>query len=175
MNTVKKYVDQILLLLTSVLFLVMVAITSWQVIARYVFENPSAFTEEFLRFGLIWLSMLAAAYVVGRRAHISFTIISDKLRGSKKFTLDLFIQGIFLVFALVIMIYGGGKAVSLTMAQISPSLGMPMGLVYLSLPVSGVLITFYSILNINNIIKSKYDRNIQFKDEVEMNKAGETI
>ncbi len=46
------------------------------------------------------------------------------------------------------MIFGGFKAVSVTMGQLSPSLGIPMGLVYLAVPVSGILILVYSLLNL---------------------------
>jgi TRAP-type C4-dicarboxylate transport system permease small subunit len=175
METLKKYVDKILLFVTATLFLVLVAITAWQVVARYILDNPSTVTEEFVRYGLIWLSMLAASYVVGKRSHIAFTIISDRFKGSKKLGLELFIQAIFLVFSLAIMLYGGGKAVSLTMAQISPALGLPMGIVYLSLPVSGVLITFYSIFNIVQLLKEKKVSVAEEKDNVEYNKVGEMI
>jgi TRAP-type C4-dicarboxylate transport system permease small subunit len=133
----------------------MVAITFWQVISRYVLNNPSTITEEFLRFSLIWLSMLSAAYVVGKKSHIAFTLLSDNLNNSKKIVIDIVIQAAFFVFAAIIMLYGGGKAVSLTMAQISPSLNVPMGLVYLSLPISGMLIIFYSFLNLLELLEQR--------------------
>jgi TRAP-type C4-dicarboxylate transport system permease small subunit len=155
MQSMKKIVDKVLKVVTSTLFLIMVAITFWQVISRYVLNNPSTITEEFLRFSLIWLSMLAAAYVVGKKSHIAFTLLSDNLKNSKKIVIDIVIQASFFVFAAVIMVYGGGKAVSLTMAQISPSLNVPMGLVYLSLPVSGILIIFYSFLNLLELLEQR--------------------
>ncbi|WP_077622405.1 TRAP transporter small permease [Sediminibacillus massiliensis] len=175
MKSVKKYLDKTLLFVTSSLFLVMVTITTWQVMARYIFQNPSTVTEEFLRFSLIWLSMLTAAYVVGKRTHIKFTLVSDRLKGSKKRGLEIFIQAMFLVFSLGIMVFGGGKAVSLTMAQLSPSLGIPMGFVYLALPVSGVLIAFYSALNLAETLK---ERNAPVADETkedEARKVGEAL
>ena len=49
------------------------------------------------------------------------------------------------------MVQGGANAVSIALYQISPALGIPMGLVYLSLPVSGVMIILYSILNIKDM------------------------
>lgn len=36
----------------------------------------------------------------------------------------------------------------LTMTQVTASLGIPMGIVYTVVPLSGVIIVFYSILNI---------------------------
>ena len=41
------------------------------------------------------------------------------------------------------------------MKQISAALGISMGYIYSVLPLSGILIVFYSINNILNIIKEK--------------------
>lgn len=155
MPNFKKYVDKTLELITGTLFLAMIAITTWQVISRYILNSPSTLSEEFLRFSLIWLSMLSAAYVVGKKSHIAFTLLRDRLANKNKLVIDIVIQASFLVFAAVIMLFGGGKAVSLTMAQISPSLQVPMGLVYLSLPVSGIFILFYSFSNLVGLFGEK--------------------
>lgn len=157
MQNVKKYLDKILEVVTITLFLVMVAVTMWQVISRYILNDPSSVTEEFLRFGLIWLSMLAAAYVVGKKEHIAFSLLSEKLSPSNKLILDTIIQASFLIFAVIIMIYGGGRATTLTMGQISPSLHLPMGYVYLSLPVSGVFALIYSIINLKDLYSNNDD------------------
>lgn len=159
MKRIKVLSDRTLEFITGTLFLIMVAITMWQVISRYILNNPSTVTEEFLKFALIWLSMLAAAYVVGKKSHIAFTLLSDRLKDQKKLTIDIVIQIGFLFFSAIIMVFGGVKAVSITMAQLSPSLQLPMGLIYLSLPVSGVFIFFYSI---NNLLELFVERKASF-------------
>ncbi|MEI3609013.1 TRAP transporter small permease [Pseudogracilibacillus sp. SO10305] len=164
MNKIKYYLDKIVEFITVFLFSLMIIITTWQVISRYILKNPSTTSEEFIRFSLIWLSMLAAAYVVGKKSHISITLFSDSLNSQKRKIIDAFIQFSFLIFAIIILIYGGLKAVSLTMGQISPSLNLPMGYVYLALPVSGLLIIIYSIINIINIFQDK--RTINSIDEM---------
>ncbi|WP_338786529.1 TRAP transporter small permease [Metabacillus sp. FJAT-53654] len=155
MRNLKKSVDRIIEFLTCTLFVVMVAVASWQVLSRFILKSPSTFTEELLRYSLIWLAMLAAAYVVGKNQHIAITFLRDRLVENSKITLDIVIQSIFLLFAAIIMIYGGGRAVSLTMAQISPALHLPMGFVYLALPLSGVFILFYSTTNIIELMNKK--------------------
>lgn len=84
MQSVKKMVDRILEFITATLFLVMVGVTTWQVISRYILNAPSSMTEEFIKFSLIWLSMLSAAYVVGKKSHIAIKLLSSKLTSSKK-------------------------------------------------------------------------------------------
>lgn len=155
MNTkLRKYLDRTLEFITCTLLMIMVAITTWQVITRYILNDPSEVTGEFLRFGLIWFSLLAGAYVVGKKSHIAITFLSDRLKDNKKLILDTIIQVSFILFA-AIMLFGGAKAVSLTMAQTSPSLGLSMGYVYLSLPVSGVLILFYCLTNLLDLFDQR--------------------
>ena len=155
MITLKKYLDKILEIVCSVVLLVMILMVMWQVIARSILNNPSTLTEEFVRFSLVWLAMLASAYVVGKKSHLSVTLLSDSLNEKNKRILEIIIQVLFIIFSVIIMIYGGSRATSLTMSQISPSLGIPLGLVYLSVPVSGVFMLIYSVINLFTIISQQ--------------------
>src|SRR5699024_12867719 len=92
MESVYRLVERVLECITIILFLVMVGVTTWQVISRYVLNAPSSMTEEFVKISLIWLSMLSAAYVVGKKSHIAITLLSGKLVDSKKLILDYIIQ-----------------------------------------------------------------------------------
>lgn len=155
MRNLKKSVDRVIEFITCTLFIIMVAVSSWQVLSRFILKSPSTFTEELLRYNLIWLAMLAAAYVVGKNQHIAITFLRDRIIEDSKIKLDIVIQSIFILFSAVIMVYGGGKAVFLTMAQISPALHLPMGFVYLALPLSGLFILFYSTINILELLNKQ--------------------
>lgn len=144
----KKIMNQLLEIIGAVLLLAMVGVVLWQVFSRTVLGNPNTVTEEFVRFGLVWFAMLSSAYVVGQKAHLAVTILSEKLTGTRSWVLEIVVQTLFLLFATIIMVYGGMNAVTLTMGQLSPSLGISMGYVYLSVPVSGCLIVVYSLINL---------------------------
>lgn len=148
MKGIRKGLDKILEILGSIILSLMIAVVLYQVFTRAVLNNPNTVTEELVRFGLVWLSMLASAYVVGKKSHLAVTLLSDKLSGKNKRRLEIIVQILFLLFASIIMVYGGWKAVSVTMGQISPSLSLSMGYVYLSVPVSGVIMFIYSLLNL---------------------------
>lgn len=158
MKNLRNYIDKTVELVGVVLLSIMVLTVLWQVFTRTVLNNPNTITEEFVRFSLVWLSLLASAYVVGKQMHLNVSLLSDKLEGKNRFILDIVIQCLFLLFAVIIMIFGGIKGVSITMGQISPSLGIPMGYVYLAVPVSGVIMLMYSLLNL-------YDRINEEKKE----------
>lgn len=147
MKKVRIAIDRSLQTVCCFLFMVMVVTASWQVISRYVLDSPSTISEAFLRCSLIWLSMLAIAYVAGRREHVSLTLFTDRLTGMWKVASNLLTEILFIVFAAFVMIHGGFQAASNTMSQIYPMLNIPKGLIYLSLPVSGSIIVIYCLLN----------------------------
>lgn len=148
MQTIRSILDKVLEVVCSIVLVVMIVTVLFQVFSRTVLNSPNTITEELVRFGLVWLSMLGSAYVVGKKSHLAVTLLSDNLNGRNKRLLTIVVQVLFLLFAAIIMVYGGWQAVSVTMGQISPSLSIPMGLVYLSVPVSGVLMFIYSLLNL---------------------------
>ncbi|MCP8898271.1 TRAP transporter small permease [Gilvimarinus xylanilyticus] len=146
-NRVRKTLDRIIVSVCSIWLLAMVAMTCWQIISRYLLGVPSTYSEEFLRFSLVWVSMLTIAYVVGLRKHVRFTLFSDKASEKAQRYWQIFIELAFLAFAVFILVQGGYHASSITMNQISPSLGLPMGYVYLALPIAGAVLALYSLLN----------------------------
>lgn len=148
MKTVRIFLNRLLELLCSVILVVMVVLVLYQIFSRTILNSPNTATEELVRFGLVWLSMLGSAYVVGKKGHLAVTILSDHLKQANKQVLETVVQTFFLVFASSIMIYGGWKAVSVSIGQISPSLSISMGYVALSIPVSGVVMFIYSLLNL---------------------------
>lgn len=111
----KMILNKVLEILGAVLLVGMVAVVLWQVFSRTVLGNPNTVTEELVRFGLVWFAMLSSAYVVGQKAHLAVTVLSEKLSGKKSKILEVVVQSLFLVFATMIMVYGGWNAVTLTM------------------------------------------------------------
>jgi len=149
-----KIVESFLVLIFSLLVLDVV----WQVVSRYVVGQSSSFTEEFARFALIWLTVLGAAYINGQReGHLSMDYLLSKLPLKKRNRRQRIIQVIMAIFALVVMIIGGGNLVytTLSLGQISPALLVPLGYVYAIVPISGVIIIFFSFYHINSTFKTK--------------------
>lgn len=83
---------------------------------------------------------------------------ADKLTGTKKKVLEIVIEIIVLVFAASVMVYGGSTIMKLTMTQKTASLGIPMGIIYTVVPLSGVVIVIYAILNIIELCKGNFNQ-----------------
>ncbi|MDA8849133.1 TRAP transporter small permease [Flavobacteriaceae bacterium] len=122
----------------------------WQVITRYFSENPSSFTDELSRYLMIWLGILGAAYVTGKNEHVSIDFFIKKISVQNRKILTLFITLSIICFAIIALVIGGGRLVYITLIlqQYSPSLKIPLALVYSILPISGILIIFYKITEI---------------------------
>ncbi|KGJ02735.1 TRAP-type C4-dicarboxylate transport system, small permease component [Paracoccus halophilus] len=148
MSALRRGLDFLLGFVCCTLLAWLVIVLAWQVISRYALNQPSSTTEEMLRYGVIWMSMLGAAYATGQGSHLSVDMLRDRLAQSGKLRLDLLIGAIFILFAGAVLIYGGMKAVNIASRQTSAVMQIPMSWVYLALPVSGGLMVLYSILNL---------------------------
>lgn len=154
MERVYVILNRIIETLLVVIFGLLVIDVVWQVISRYVVGQSSSFTEEFARFSLIWLTVLGAAHINGsREGHLSMDFLLSKLPKEKKIKRKKVIQVLMALFALIIMVLGGSNLVyiTLTLGQISSALQIPLGFVYAIVPISGLIIIFFSIYNIKKL------------------------
>ncbi|MFM2484900.1 TRAP transporter small permease [Celerinatantimonas yamalensis] len=154
MNTIRQWLDRSIEIFCCFLTSIMVLVACWQVISRYIFNSPSTFSEEFLRFSLVWLSVIGLAYVAGKQEHISLTLFIDKCPVRLIAYWNMAIQVVFILFAAYILIIGGWHVSSNAMMQISPVLKLSMGKVYYALPLAGVITIIYCILNIIDMVKT---------------------
>lgn len=138
---------------------IMLLCVLWQVFTRYVMGEASTFTEELARFLLIWIGMLGAAYISGENGHLAIDLLPQKLEGANKRKLQLGINVIIILFVVVALIIGGGQLVyiSYILNQTSAALQVPLAYVYLILPVSGILICYYKILNLMELQQQPVD------------------
>ncbi len=147
-QAINKCIETVLV----VIFALLVLDVLWQVFGRYVLGQSYSFTEEFARFALIWLSILGAAYLNGKREHLSMDYLLQKLSPQKLKQRMQSIEILMFVFAFVVMVIGGGNLVytTLYLGQVSPAMHVSLGYVYSIVPLSGLLIMFYSVYNIKH-------------------------
>jgi len=79
--------------------------------------------------------------------------LADKLSGKNLTILNVVIEIITIAFALIVMVYGGISITSLSMTQKTASLGIPMGYIYIVIPITGIVIAVYGILNVTDLIR----------------------
>ena len=70
LNNIRKVINTVIKTACILLFGFMVIIGTYQILVRYIFNNPSTISEELLTYSFTWMSLFAAAYVFGKREHI---------------------------------------------------------------------------------------------------------
>ncbi|WP_299670403.1 TRAP transporter small permease [uncultured Polaribacter sp.] len=133
----------------SVLFVLTLMLLSviWQVFSRFILRNPSTITDEISSFSLIWLGLLGAAYATGKHLHLAIDLIPEKVIAKKQNLYDGIVYISTFVFAFTVMVIGGIRLCQLSFqfGQTSATLEIPLGFIYLVVPLAGLLICYYSL------------------------------
>lgn len=148
---IRSWMDTVIMGFVIFLFALMVVLGSYQIITRYFFNSPSTFSEELLSSSFTWMAMLASACVFGKRDHMRIAWIADKLKGAPKKYLEIFIECLIFFFSAAAMIWGGWNIMMLSMQQKTASLGISMGVIYIIIPLTGIVLCIYCIFNIIEI------------------------
>ena len=148
MEQLKRILDKFLEVLVMVVVAVLVIDVLWQVFTRFVMGDPSSWTEELATFLLIWVALLGAAVALGRGAHLGIDYFASKLPETSRVKTELFVFAVVTLFSLLVMVIGGISLVRQTLAleQISVALHIPMGYVYLAIPISGAFLVLYGLI-----------------------------
>jgi len=143
-------VDKILANFLVIIMTVMVLNVLWQVASRFILGSPSSFTDELARYLMIWVGILGAAYVSGRNMHVAIDVLPKRLNKKMQKRLKLIVRLLIILFCLGAMVIGGSRLVYIThiLDQNSPALQVPLSLVYVVIPISGLLVIYYKISDI---------------------------
>ncbi len=117
-----------------------------QVVTRYVFDFPLTWTEELARFALVWLTFVAAGFVMARRIHISVDLVASKLGRRGQVILDT-LALIIVILASGAMTWFGFGFVADSAGRAAPASGLPLSVLYGSAVVGFGLICGHSIIH----------------------------
>ncbi len=147
---------------------VMVVAIGSQVFARYLFHQSLYWTEELGRHVMVWMVFLASVICVRRGFHLSITLIKERVTPHKQALMTL-VGSAILAYFFYMMVVHGWTLTQKTMVQRSSALHYPMGYVYASLPVSGLLMF---IVNLEVMIKAGIEFFGKHKGEAIAQPAG---
>ena len=136
------------------LLAVMVIVVFAQVIFRFVLEKPLPWSEEVARYIMVWITFLGAALAVKKMAHPQVEVFVDFLPRKIRFSVYIVAMALSCIFYTVIVYYGS-MFVTSSMMQPSAVMRIPMGLVYMVIPISGLLLILNSLAQIQNFNSDK--------------------
>lgn len=138
MGKVIAGMNKVVHIMLIVLMTILVIAVFCQIVFRF-FDRSLPWTEELSRYAMIWMTFLGAAYAVSTRAHIGMELFVERAQGVTKqilIVLAATISGLFFV----MMIVKGYELSMRVMDQSTAVLQIPMGIVYLIMPISGAVL-----------------------------------
>jgi len=153
MAALRKILNSIMAVLSGVSFAAMVILVVWQVVTRYILKNPSPWTEELVSYLFAWMALFGASLTVSERGHMNIPVVIDKMSPGVKKAAALFAEAVIFAFSAVVLVWGGFSISNLAMGQMTSALGVPIGVFYFALPISGILNMIFAAINIYDISK----------------------
>lgn len=170
MTRLKSVLDVVLRTTCVALFALLVVLVTWQVFTRLVLSDPSVWTEEAARYVFIWLSLIGISIATGERADVAIDFFVQKAPVAMQRVLEIVAYLSTLTFAVVVMIWGGYLNSAMTWTQRNPVLPITAGVLYLAVPIAGVLFAFYLLYHLVRTLSPSYAgaESLAPEDEVEL-------
>lgn len=109
-----------------------------QIVLRYVFAESIDIIDEASRYLFVWLMFLTISVGFRENSHMGVSFLLDRLPPRGQRTLRILISVLLVVF-FVAMAVAGWRMTVFTMRQLSSTMLIPMGYVYLAAPVGAGL------------------------------------
>lgn len=150
-----KKVNRIIETIMAVLIVCMVGANFWQIFTRFVLNHAADWTEEFMRYALIWLTMLGVPYAYGKNQHIAIEFLVDTFSEKGRKINAVFIEALILLLSVSVFIVGGIMVTLNAAGQVSAALQMPMQFYYMGVPVAGCLMVFYTVPRLISLVRQE--------------------
>lgn len=126
------------------------------VVMRYIFNDPQAWVEEIARYSIIWGTFLGFGMALKHNHHIQVDILYDNLNKTMQFILNILATSLSILFCIIYIYYGYVLVENrFSSGMVSLDVGIPMWVIYLILPISGVLFLLRFIERLLNIVRRK--------------------
>lgn len=154
MKQLKKILNNFEGYLCAIMLIAMSIIVFMQVICRFILKSSLPWSEEASRYLLVWVSFLGGAYGIRQGAHLgveAFTLmLPKKVRGF----VEILCMVIGIVLCCIIFKFGVDiVSTQMRRVQYSPAMRIPMGYMYLAIPVGMVLFIIRYVQSIIDKIK----------------------
>lgn len=144
----------------STFFSAGIALIFYGVMMRYVFNEPKAWVEEVSAYCIVWGAMLGFSIALRDNHHIQVDMLYDKMPDGIKKLMNVFSNLCGVIFCIVYTYYGFILVIRRsTSGMVSLDVGIPMWIVYLILPISGIMFLARFIERLVYVIQGKGDES----------------
>ena len=123
-----------------------------QIFFRYILNDPLVWTEELARYLFVWLCFTGWLIASRHGDHITIVILSDRYPPMMGKIMALITQCGYITLA-AILIWQGGFLFRRNLSVETVTLFFPFALVYMVVPIAGILITIIALEEIAQILR----------------------
>lgn len=149
-----KIIEQIEKVVSCVSVAVMAVLVFANVIARYAFNSPLAFSDEISSYLFILMSFMGTAIAARRKAHLGLSIVTDRLSPNGRKYMGVVMYAISAFFCLLIVIFGIQMVMSqYQLGQETATMQWPEWIYGLFVPVGAAFAMIAFLSGIANMLK----------------------
>lgn len=134
-SSCKRVLDKTINWIVICALAILIVVVFIQVVSRYVFNSPLTWSGELARYMAIWIIYLSSVIVFRESEHLSVDFIVQMFPPKLKKATEIFKYFVILLFILL-MLYVSREILPIVAIQTSPTLRLPMSVIYSAFPVA---------------------------------------
>ena len=157
-DTINRFVTALLKYSCIILAAAMTIVIFLQILMRLFFE-PLLWSEEASRIMMVWLVFLGAAYLYNlpKNGHIKVDLLDQVIPENMRDYLNVFLR-LIVVLILIITVKAGFDLSADSVEITSTALDIPYSVIYGAIPVSAIIMLWYSFCHFLNWLAEKAHR-----------------
>ncbi|WP_075618854.1 TRAP transporter small permease [Paenisporosarcina indica] len=138
----------------AILFGLVTLLTIYQVFARFILHSPLVWSEEVVRYSMIWIVLLGTSVALRKGLLVSVEIVLHIVPRKIKKMMEVLIVLLNVIFLFILIRYGF-ILLELTNGQKIGALDLPVSVIYYAIPVAGILGILNALLVLVEILTKK--------------------
>jgi TRAP-type C4-dicarboxylate transport system permease small subunit len=128
----------------QIILVAFLALSSLQVVSRYIFDAPLVWTEELSANLLIWMTFLGAAAIQRSDSHVRVEFVEELFGPRVALWLFALFDAVIIVF-LVALVIGGWQLMSQLEFERTPALRIPIAWIVFIVPAASAVMVGYAV------------------------------
>jgi TRAP-type C4-dicarboxylate transport system permease small subunit len=149
---------------SKLVLIVIVLVVSAQVFCRKFLGFSIGWSEEVALLLMVWMAFISMPIGVEKNLHIVITMFFDLFPKTVQKVITKITNVLLISFGVIMVIYGS-ILIGFTASSTLPATKLPASTLYLMIPVSGVFIIYYSLIDLFNLQKFKHANIIGHQSE----------
>lgn len=125
----------------------MILIVTWQVFSRYVLNTTPFWSEEITLVLMVWVGFIGIAIGFRERLHIAVEVLARKFPEAVQKWLEKGILALIFSFGMYLLVQGWQFTVLMSQSTLAAT-KLPSSVLYAIMPVAGLMISIYALLNL---------------------------